>query len=237
MPGPGVRSSTTSSSAIARRAGWHFIPFDRVADYRAFIDGRRRLDAIHVFLGSRGIRLPEGRAQDPVGADTAYGLARRKGEMIERELLRRRVSAVRRGPSLSRGHWSCRARAGGDLGESEHVGDAGTLGAHEPRGSADRRRRHPRGRAALTAVPGPGPGCVPAVSASPRTRPFPSRTAPSASPRTQVRALRDRSRRRSPSRALCPLWRKAERRLSGRIARPPPQNAPEGRRPTSRTSG
>jgi beta-phosphoglucomutase-like phosphatase (HAD superfamily) len=79
---------------LSERTGWHFIPFDRVADYRAFVDGRRRLDAIHVFLGSRGIRLPEGRAGDPVGADTAYGLARRKGEMIERELLRRRVSAV-----------------------------------------------------------------------------------------------------------------------------------------------
>ena len=78
----------------SEKTGWHFIPFDRVADYRAFIDGRRRLDAIHVFLGSRGIRLPEGRAEDTVGADTAYGLARRKGEMIERELLRRRVSAV-----------------------------------------------------------------------------------------------------------------------------------------------
>ena len=78
----------------SEKTGWHFIPFDRVADYRAFIDGRRRLDAIHVFLGSRGIRLPEGRTEGPGGADTAYDLASRKGEVIERELLRRGLSAV-----------------------------------------------------------------------------------------------------------------------------------------------
>ena len=45
--------------------GWQFIPFDRDADYRTYIDGRSRLEGIHAFLDSRGIRIPEGRASDP----------------------------------------------------------------------------------------------------------------------------------------------------------------------------
>ena len=45
--------------------GWHFIPFDRDADYRTYIDGHSRLEGIHSFLDSRGIRLPEGRVDDP----------------------------------------------------------------------------------------------------------------------------------------------------------------------------
>ena len=46
---------------LTASAGWHFIPFDRDADYRTYIDGRSRLEGIHSFLESRGIRLPEGR--------------------------------------------------------------------------------------------------------------------------------------------------------------------------------
>ena len=79
---------------LAGETGWPFIPFDRVADYRAHLDGRPRLEGIHAFLGSRGIRLPEGRADDPAGADTAYGLARRKGDALERGLHRRGVAAL-----------------------------------------------------------------------------------------------------------------------------------------------
>ena len=78
----------------SERAGWHFIPFDRVEDYRAYIDGRQRLEGVHTFLASRGIRLPEGRADEPAGADTAHGLARRKGEALDRGLHHQSVSAV-----------------------------------------------------------------------------------------------------------------------------------------------
>src|SRR5512132_1518377 len=66
----------------SNQAGWPFIPFDRDGDYRAFIDGRPRLEGVHAFLASRGIRLPEGRFDDPPDAETAYGLARRKGEVL-----------------------------------------------------------------------------------------------------------------------------------------------------------
>jgi beta-phosphoglucomutase-like phosphatase (HAD superfamily) len=79
---------------IGERTGWQPHPFDRESDYRAYIDGRPRLEGIHAFLDSRGIRLPEGRPQDPAGADTAYGLAKRKSDALARELRRRGVTAV-----------------------------------------------------------------------------------------------------------------------------------------------
>jgi beta-phosphoglucomutase-like phosphatase (HAD superfamily) len=79
---------------ISDRAGWHFIPFDRDADYREYIEGRPRLEGIHAFLASRGIRLPEGRFDDPADAGTAYGLARRKGEMLALELRQRGSTAL-----------------------------------------------------------------------------------------------------------------------------------------------
>jgi beta-phosphoglucomutase-like phosphatase (HAD superfamily) len=74
-------------------AGWQFTPFDRDADYRLYLDGRPRLEGIHVFLASRGIRLPEGERDDDAQADTAHGLSRRKTEALER-VLRHGVSAL-----------------------------------------------------------------------------------------------------------------------------------------------
>ena len=79
---------------FGERAGWAFRPFDPVEDYRDFLDGRPRLEGIHVFLASRGIRLPEGRVDDPADADTAYGLARRKGEKLAQALDHGRMSAL-----------------------------------------------------------------------------------------------------------------------------------------------
>jgi len=79
---------------LSQKIGWQFIPFDRVTDYRAYIEGQPRLDGVHAFLHARGIRLPEGRADDPADADTAHGLARRRGEVVERGLRRGTVNAV-----------------------------------------------------------------------------------------------------------------------------------------------
>jgi HAD superfamily hydrolase (TIGR01509 family) len=79
---------------LSAQTGWHFIPFDRIGDYRAFFDGRARLEGIHLFLASRGIRLPEGRPDDPTEAHTAYGLARRKGELLAGDVRARRVVAL-----------------------------------------------------------------------------------------------------------------------------------------------
>jgi HAD superfamily hydrolase (TIGR01509 family) len=69
---------------LSDRTGRYFVPFDPVADYRAFIDGRPRLEGIHTFLESRGIHSPEG----------ASWLARAKGEALARAMHRRHATAV-----------------------------------------------------------------------------------------------------------------------------------------------
>jgi HAD superfamily hydrolase (TIGR01509 family) len=79
---------------VAAKTGWHFIPFDRVADYRDYVEGRSRLEGVHAFLDSRGIRLPEGRADGPIDADTACGLAARKAQALARAVDRRGVAAL-----------------------------------------------------------------------------------------------------------------------------------------------
>jgi len=78
---------------FAARTERRFLPFaDR--DYRIYLDGRPRLEGIHAFLGSRGIRLPEGRVDDRADVDSAYGLARHKSEALARVMRRRGVSAL-----------------------------------------------------------------------------------------------------------------------------------------------
>lgn len=79
---------------VGEKAGRHFIPFDKDADYRAYLDGRPRLEGVHAFLGSRGIRLPEGRFDDPADADTACGLAKRKGDVLARAVRERGSTAL-----------------------------------------------------------------------------------------------------------------------------------------------
>ena len=129
---------------LSERVGWQFIPFDRDADYREYLDGRPRLEGIHAFLGSRGIRVPEGRADDQGGANTAYGLAARKGEALARGMEQRGVRS-RRCPALSRGRRSRRPRARCGLGQHHDLADARARRAGAPRRGARRRRRHARG--------------------------------------------------------------------------------------------
>ena len=81
-------------SRVAAATQWQFVPFDRVADYRAYVAGRSRLEGVHTFLRSRGIAVPEGRPGDPSGADTAHGLARFKGELVESRLREQGVTAL-----------------------------------------------------------------------------------------------------------------------------------------------
>jgi HAD superfamily hydrolase (TIGR01509 family) len=79
---------------LAGQTGWQFIPFDRGADYRAYLDGRPRLEGVQAFLDSRGIHLPEGRPADADDSGTACGLARRKGEALANRLRHNGVSAL-----------------------------------------------------------------------------------------------------------------------------------------------
>jgi len=80
---------------LPHETGRVFMPFDRVEDYRTYLDGRPRLEGIRGFLASRGIRLPEGHPGDPPDAETAYGVAARKGVALERVMHRRGVNDLR----------------------------------------------------------------------------------------------------------------------------------------------
>ncbi|MBQ0924941.1 trehalose-phosphatase [Saccharopolyspora endophytica] len=48
------------------------------ADYSDYVDGKRRIDGVLDFLGSRGISVPRGDADDPAGFETAHGLGKLK---------------------------------------------------------------------------------------------------------------------------------------------------------------
>ena len=69
---------------LARRAGpdGQFVPFDAVADYDNFVDGKPRLDGTRAFLRARGIDLPEGSPDDAPGTDSVYGMANRKNDLV-----------------------------------------------------------------------------------------------------------------------------------------------------------
>jgi HAD superfamily hydrolase (TIGR01509 family) len=76
------------------QTGWQYVPFDPETDYRTYIDGRPRLEGVHLFLNGRGIQLPEGHRDDPSDAATAYGLARRKNDALTRGLHAQGVKTV-----------------------------------------------------------------------------------------------------------------------------------------------
>jgi HAD superfamily hydrolase (TIGR01509 family) len=86
----------TLDSFLLARAGRQrdrFVPFDRNADYQPYLAERPRLDGIRAFLASRGIRLPEGGADDGLDAETVHGLAARKEAALQRHLAREGVAA------------------------------------------------------------------------------------------------------------------------------------------------
>jgi beta-phosphoglucomutase family hydrolase len=61
--------------ARSRRESLALMPFT-LEDYRKYIDGRPREDAIHAFLAARGVGVAEGNKSD--GPETVNGLAERK---------------------------------------------------------------------------------------------------------------------------------------------------------------
>jgi HAD superfamily hydrolase (TIGR01509 family) len=79
---------------LGEEADRRFRPFDARRDYREFVDGRTRLEAVHAFLDSRGVHLAEGRPSDAPGAPTAWALANRKGDLVARMMHGRGVAAL-----------------------------------------------------------------------------------------------------------------------------------------------
>jgi beta-phosphoglucomutase family hydrolase len=71
---------------LRQRDGDGFRPFDKVADYDAYVDGRPRAEGVRSFLGSRGIELPDGSPDDPPdqpnGEETVSGLGNRKNRLV-----------------------------------------------------------------------------------------------------------------------------------------------------------
>jgi beta-phosphoglucomutase family hydrolase len=70
-----------------------FRPFNPATDYFEHIHGKPRVEGVHAFLASRGIRLAEGRPTDLPGTETVHGLANRKNEVLLRLLDREGVQA------------------------------------------------------------------------------------------------------------------------------------------------
>ncbi len=102
----GVLTSTASVHAAAwqqmfdvylrrrtARDGTPFVPFDPVADYDSYVDGKPRADGTRSFLRSRGIVLPEGGPGDPPTAETVNGLGNWKNQIVLRRLAADGVAA------------------------------------------------------------------------------------------------------------------------------------------------
>jgi beta-phosphoglucomutase family hydrolase len=70
-----------------------FVPFDPVADYEQYVDGKPRLEGTASFLESRGIELPMGEESDPAGTPTIWGLGNKKNDLIQQVIERDGVQA------------------------------------------------------------------------------------------------------------------------------------------------
>ena len=75
----------------AARTGEQFVPFDPLADYDKYVDGKPRYDGVRSFLAARGIELAEGEPGDPPDAETVRGLGDRKNEIVLRMIRERGV--------------------------------------------------------------------------------------------------------------------------------------------------
>ncbi|SDI18266.1 haloacid dehalogenase superfamily, subfamily IA, variant 3 with third motif having DD or ED/beta-phosphoglucomutase family hydrolase [Sinosporangium album] len=75
------------------REGEGYRPFDAVADYNTYVDGRPRIDGVRAFLASRHIDLPEGTQDDPPDRDTVHGLGNRKNILVLKKIREEGVEA------------------------------------------------------------------------------------------------------------------------------------------------
>jgi beta-phosphoglucomutase family hydrolase len=66
----------------AERTGTLYEPFDPVADYDRYVDGKPRPDGVRSFLASRGISLPEGDENDSPSSQTVHGLGNAKNQAL-----------------------------------------------------------------------------------------------------------------------------------------------------------
>ncbi len=77
----------------AGRKGETFRPFEIGTDYLLYVDGKPRQDGVRDFFDSRGIHLPEGDPEDPLEAETHWGIGNRKNERVNELFATRGVRA------------------------------------------------------------------------------------------------------------------------------------------------
>lgn len=77
----------------AERGAGSVVPFDAVADYDAYVDGRPRADGVRAFLASRGVELPEGEPTDAASVETVHGVGARKNALVRELMAERGVAA------------------------------------------------------------------------------------------------------------------------------------------------
>ncbi|RAJ69847.1 HAD superfamily hydrolase (TIGR01509 family)/beta-phosphoglucomutase family hydrolase [Streptomyces sp. Amel2xB2] len=82
----------TFDDFLRDRDGEGFRPFSP-QDYDRYVDGRPRDDGVRTFLASRGVRLPEGGADDPPGRASVRGLGERKNELLLEKIHKEGVEA------------------------------------------------------------------------------------------------------------------------------------------------
>jgi beta-phosphoglucomutase family hydrolase len=73
--------------------GKTYAPFEFMDDYRKFVHGVPRLEAMRNFMASRGISLPEGNPDDEANDNTIVGLGERK-DLYFHELLKQNSVVV-----------------------------------------------------------------------------------------------------------------------------------------------
>ncbi|MCQ4079496.1 beta-phosphoglucomutase family hydrolase [Streptomyces sp. RB6PN25] len=83
----------TFDDFLRQRDGPGFRPFDAVADYDEYVDGRPRADGVRTFLASRGIELPEGSDDEPPQLQTVRGLGNRKNLLVLEKIRTQGVEA------------------------------------------------------------------------------------------------------------------------------------------------
>ncbi len=66
----------------AESSGVPFVPFDPVADYLSYVDGKPREAGVRDFLASRGITLPDGTLDDEPATASVHGIGNRKNELV-----------------------------------------------------------------------------------------------------------------------------------------------------------
>jgi beta-phosphoglucomutase-like phosphatase (HAD superfamily) len=68
-------------------------PFSARRDYYRYLHGKPRIVGAHAFLASRGILLSEGHPDDPIDAETVFGLTNHKNEVFQRLLAQEGIHA------------------------------------------------------------------------------------------------------------------------------------------------